>query len=212
VSAANRFHLFVSGLTIACMTWILIKLLECFPNYTQGNYIVKMTIGFFVSAGFYKLLATFYRFVLNRSELARRFTYGPDYVDGTWVGRYTAGSETRLTVEHFEQTLDGLVVRGYAFTQSDSTPVSDWTSKAATINASRGELTFSYNCNHTKDNTTFQGLADFKFERHHPTKPPQILEGYSADLNSHLGRFPNRERLLSRKQAPLPEAWAEAKK
>jgi len=52
VSAANRFHFFVSGLTIACMNWILIKLIKRFPDYTRGNHIMKVTIGFLVSVGF----------------------------------------------------------------------------------------------------------------------------------------------------------------
>jgi hypothetical protein len=213
MSAANRFHLIVSTLTIATMYWLVNQLPLWFPDVKNVNPVWQAILAVPTTVVFYKAVAFVYRLILNHWELAKKFTFGPEYVQGTWIGRYSnSAKELRLTVEHFEQTIDGLVVRGYAFTDQSATPVVDWTSKAASVNASLGELTFSYNCNNNENNTKFEGLADFKFERKHASSAPEFLNGYSADLIGTHGRFPNRERLMSRKHEPLPKAWAEAKK
>jgi hypothetical protein len=128
---------------------------------------------------------------------------GAAYIEGTWIGCYkTPKNENRLTVEHFEQTLDGIAIKGYAFTEGSDKPIVDWTSKAASVDGSLGVLTYSYTCNSAAEKTSFEGIADFKFERAHTRKPPKYLNGYSADLIDGI-RSGNRERLLSREQIDL---------
>lgn len=211
MSPANRFHLFVATLTVGFMYWLLGHLSAWFPSTDALGSWQKAAIAYISSAGFYQLSATGLRYVLDHSKLARQWTLGAAYIEGTWIGCYkTPGNENRLTVEHFEQTLDGIAIKGYAFTEGSDRPVVDWTSRAAAVDGSLGVLTYSYTCNQATDKTSFEGIADFKFERAQTRKPPQYLNGYSADLIDGI-RAGNRESLLSREQVDLPTAWKRAK-
>lgn len=212
MSPANKFHLFVATMTIGFMYWVITKLELWFPHPNGLPPVWRGAIAYLSASGVYGHLATALRYALHRFQFARRIILGPEYVEGTWVGFYKTGNnETRLTVEHFEQSIDGVTIKGYAFTENSDEPIEDWTSKSVSMNAVVGELTYSYNCSRVADNTTFQGQADFKFERQNPRKPPEFLNGYSADFPTSGKKCPNREKKVSVKQLALPVAWAKAK-
>lgn len=50
----------------------------------------------------------------------------------------TKTGEELYTVEHFEQTLDGLTIRGQASAATNNTPRFKWTSKACSIDGASG--------------------------------------------------------------------------
>jgi hypothetical protein len=86
-----------------------------------------------------------------------------------------------FTVEHFEQTLETVTVRGIAY-RGDGSPYAHWTSIAVSIDAAAGTLTYTYNCDVYARTSSFQGVAVFPFERETPRDAPTTIDGYSADL------------------------------
>jgi hypothetical protein len=212
MSPANKFHGSVSVFTVGSVYWIMAYVSTWLPPVEGLPTWEKAIIAYITSAAVYQLTATGLRGLLDRWRWAREWTLGAAYVEGTWIGCYkTAANENRITVEHFEQTLDRLTIRGYAFTENSNSPIIDWTSKAASVDESLGMLTFSYSCDiRTTPPQQFEGIANFKFERTNTKTPPEWMNGYSADLTD--GVFsPNREHLLSREQVDLPTAWKKTK-
>src|SRR2546421_738684 len=144
MSPANRFHIFVATLTITSMYWFLTRLSELVPNPDSLSPWQRAAIAYVSSAAFYQLCALGLRYVLDRWIWARGKVFGPDFVRGTWAGCYkTPQGENRITIEHIEQTLDGIIITGYAFTEQTDRPIIMWTSKAAAVNSNDGVLTYS---------------------------------------------------------------------
>jgi len=145
-----------------------------------------------LSLGIYKFLAIVLLGFSRRLKFVKRHLLGASYVNGTWVGKFkTADSSFAYTVEHFEQTLSSLKVRGQAFRESGES-YAQWNSESETIDEHSGLLTYTYNCDKTSEKGSFQGVCVFQFERDDETCGPTQMRGYSADLADGV-RTENRE-------------------
>ncbi len=209
MSASSRFHWFVTTTTITIMYWVLYYLAKKFPSPSSLDVYSKTVIVYLGSVAFYQLIASGLRWLFDHVRWVRRKVLGPEYVEGTWIGSFAdRGGKKQFTVEHFEQTLDGLVIRGYA--QSEANVFyAQWTSKSVAVDAEKGTLTYSYDCDLTASKG--QGLAIFTFQRKHFRKPPFGLVGYSADLVDGVGSH-NDEYKLSDAQVNVTEAFEAAEK
>jgi hypothetical protein len=211
IPSSNKFHLFVSTTTIAAMYWIITHLSSRFPHLEKVSLQYRLLIIYLGSAGFYQLLALGLSWLYEHNRLLRRLVLGPEYVEGTWIGCYrNPQGQKKFTVEHFDQTLDGVVIRGYAF-NDDDTEYGKWLSTSVSINAAQGVLTYSYDCQIFAAKNGFQGLAVFTFIRKRPGSPPRGMSGYSADLVDGI-RSPNGEVKYSHKQVDWLAALQAAKK
>jgi hypothetical protein len=132
-------------------------------------------------------------------------------VNGTWVGKFHSSSRgTIYTVEHFEQTLSSLKIRGQAFDAS-GVRYALWFSISSNIDEASGLVSYTYNCDKDADKGSFQGVAVFYFERPDERSAPLYMAGYSADLIDGQ-RTENRERKISEDLLPFEAALIEAKK
>jgi hypothetical protein len=214
MSPAARLHGTISTFTIGTVYWILLHLSAILPSVASLQPWQKAIVAYVTSAAVYGFAAAALRFVLDRWQQSRQWFLGASYVEGTWIGCYkTKAGEKRYSVEHFEQTLDGLTIRGQASDDTNGTPIFTWTSKASSVDADTGTLTFSYTITDLTKTPPlpFEGIANFTFERPNTKTPPQKINGYSADL-SDMTIYPNREILLSRQKVDMVEAWNEAKR
>lgn len=213
IPASNKFHLFVSTTTIAAMYWIIVHLSARFPHVEKVSVYYRAIIVYLGSAGFYQLVALGLSWLYEHFRLLRRLVLGPEYVEGTWIGCYrNERGDKKFTVEHFDQTLDGVVVRGHAYNDdANNTEHATWISTSVAVNAAQGLLTYSYDCDSAGATNRFQGLAVFTFVRKRPGSPPKSLSGYSADLVDGV-RSTNIEMKHSHKQVDLQTALLAAKK
>ena len=210
MSATYKFHLFVSTLTVTIMFSVIVFILPRFEPTKDLNSFYKLTIGFLGSVGTYKSLASILLGLFDRFIFIRRRFLGPEYIEGTWVGCYEfSEGQRRFTVEYFEQTLDKVIVRGQAFTE-EGEPYGQWLSRAVTVNAEQGTLIYAYDCDIHSDNTSFQGIAIFHFERKTKRKPPSVLNGFSADVIDGV-RSANREHKIGDTEIGMKEAFEKAK-
>lgn len=222
MDAGTKFHGLVTTLTVLVMYAVMVYVVPRVPAVQQalsspaGSHAEKavaLAAGGLGSVGVYQTIAAALRWLFNRLRWVRRLVLGPAYLEGTWIGRYledvNGTDEKRWTVEHFEQTLEGLVIRGYSF-DANGKEVANWASQATLIEAERGKLTYSYTCK-KHPNKEFSGLAEFNFQRPSVFKAPTELNGFAADLTDGL-RDQNRERKLSNEQVDVKAAFESAKK
>jgi hypothetical protein len=196
MSIANRFHLFVSSCTVTLMYLALLHVVPTLKATALLPPYGEVAFAFVGTVGCYLLLARILRVFFDRLRLARKLLLGAEYVEGTWIGCFTTPTgEKKYTIEHFEQTLDGVVIRGEALTPN-GVQYAQWVSIAVSIDAINGILTYTYQCDVHSRNAPFQGIAVFQLERANSRKPPHALSGYSADLIDGV-RSGNREYKLS---------------
>src|ERR1700733_13844427 len=113
MSPTAKFHLMISTFTIGTVYWILLYVSKFIPPIDTLSPWQKAVVAYITSAAAYKLFAAGLRWILDRWRLSREWFLGAAYLEGTWIGCYrTKAGEKLYTVEHFEQTLDGLTIRG----------------------------------------------------------------------------------------------------
>jgi hypothetical protein len=210
MSISNRFHLFVASTTIAMAYWISTRVTITVSSWTTLTPIAKLAGAYVGSAAFYQFIATLLRWIFDHVRILRKLIFGNEFLEGTWIGAYGQSTGKRFTVEHFEQTVDGIVIRGYAFTDADAL-YAKWTSRSVSFDPNSGSLTYSYDCDILGDKTSHQGIAFFSVQRTSTRKAASGMNGYSADLVDG-SRSTNLELKLSDKQVDLAEARGAAKK
>jgi hypothetical protein len=213
MSPTAKFHGTISTFTIGTVYCILLHLSAILPPVDSLRPWQKAIVAYVTSGAVYGLAATGLRYVLDRWRRSRQWFLGPSYLEGTWIGSYrTKAGEKLYTVEHFEQSLDGLTIRGQSSSAADRTPRFKWTSKACSIDETAGALTYSYTCTDLAaiPASPFEGIANFTFQRQNTKAPPEKIDGYSADLTD-MTIYPNHEFLFTREQMDLAEAWELAK-
>lgn len=205
-----RFHSYVTAATVTVMYFAIQKLLPLLQLDSNVDSFLKPIGTLFLSIGVYKLLATSLLGVARKMKFVKRHLLGASYLNGTWVGKFTsADSSVVYTVEHFEQTLSSLKVRGQAFRDSGQS-YAQWNSESETIDEISGLLTYTYNCDKTSDKGSFQGVCVFQFERDDKTCGPNRMRGYSADLVDGI-RTENNESKISENLVPFAEALRAAR-
>jgi len=171
--------------------------------------LIELALTAFATVGVYKLLAALLISFSDRVPFLKRFIFGPVYMEGTWIGRFDTPTGQKFTVEHFEQKLNGIVIRGWASNENGSR-YAEWTSIAASVDAERGLLTYTYDCDILCRNTKQQGIGVFQFERSAHWRAPTSMTGYSADLIDGE-RSENHEFKIEDKLMDLNSAMAKAR-
>jgi uncharacterized protein (DUF433 family) len=195
----TRFHSLVVGCTVAIMFIVLsavIPLLESIHLPLGIKISLGPAIAFLTSAATYQTVTKIFIALLRHSPWLKQKILGPFYVEGTWAG-YLIDTDRKLyyVIEHFEQELTSLVIKGGAYTATGEL-VWRWQADATNINGQSGTLTYAFTCDPLDDGTVHQGLAVFDFKRQRSTAPPYAIEGYAADvLNGR--RMPSNEKKAS---------------
>ncbi len=215
----ERFNLAVTTITVAIMFLVLeyvapmlqspavmVKFLIWLPflSVDQIALALKIAITALISVGTYKIISRLLAILFDKIPLLKRYIFGPSYVEGTWIGRfYDSKQAPKITVEHFIQSLGGIVIRGWAFNDDGST-YADWSSDTVSVDARTGNIRYTYDCDVMFKNTRQQGIGSFKVTESGLFKNPTAIKGYSADLTDGT-RSENTESNISRSLI-VPEA------
>lgn len=207
----HRFHSYVTAATVLVMFYFIKHIIPLLTFSPFIEDVVKPAVSLLASVGVYKLLAGLLLQIAKRWKWVKRLLLGAIYMNGTWVGKFRSMTgETIHTVEHFEQTLSSLKIRGQAFNASGRS-YAYWNSVSETIDEASGILSYTYNCDKNSDKSSFQGIGVFHFERSDEGCAPSRIRGYSADLIDGQ-RTENREKKISEDLIPFEAALLEAKK
>jgi hypothetical protein len=223
MTAVQRLGISVSTLTVVVMYAILRYLLPALQNspaaisrylpFLSNNQVTELSavlVTALAAAGTYKLLASILLRWADRWSPIKSAIFGASYLEGTWIGQFQSGSGPKLTVEHFEQKLSGIVIRGLAENE-DASPYASWISDAVSVDRERGRLVYNYNCDLFGSKASHQGIGVFQFERLASWKAPFAIIGYAADLPNG-DRSANHEYKISDKLLPTAEAFEQARK
>lgn len=206
----HRFHSYVTTATVLVMFYFIKHVVPLLTISPVVDEFLKPAVSLLTSVGIYKLLAGLLLTTARRLKCVKRFMLGASYMNGTWIGSFqTESGETIHTVEHFEQTISSLKIRGQAFNSSGSS-YAYWNSVSETIDEVSGLLSYTYNCNKNSEKGSFQGVGVFHFERSDESCAPSKIRGYSADLVDGL-RTENRERKVSEELISFEEALLAAR-
>lgn len=139
--------------------------------------------GLVLSVGVYRLLSLGLRWLMERSTWVSRKVLGPHYVHGTWIGWFEGHTkEKRYMVEHFVQDLDSLVITGRSY-DSDLREHGYWESEAASVNARKGKLVFTYKFDVLTRQSSLVGIHTSLLSRRSAHSAPVALSGFAHDLN-----------------------------
>ena len=172
---------------------------------------ISLVIGLVGSGAIYTSLAKLLDTVLNSNRFAKKLLFGKDDLQGTWVGCYVdRGGQNVYTVEHFEQSLDELRIKGKGFSENGEVR-GEWDSIAATVDTDSKKLIYAYTCDRYHEASQFQGVCVFGLERPTSTKPPMAIHGYSADLTENAKKVENRQCRIDFEFMDMKEAFEAAK-
>lgn len=180
-SRYNAFIITVSTFCIFCF-W---KSINNNQEVLKGFLSISI-LALLLSYGTYEVVIHLINFFAIRIPMIKRLIMGNEYLDGKWVGYYFGASDKlRYIIESFEQSLDGIVIRGCSFDE-DFKLHSSWVSDAISINPCTGKLTYTYLVAGCKENYSGTGIADFSFIRARGNSITYEILGYSFDM--HIGQ------------------------
>ncbi|MBI6709799.1 hypothetical protein [Pseudomonas syringae] len=183
MSPEHKFHSHVTTATVLLMFYTIKYISPQLIFSPEVDRYIQPVAIFISTVGIYKLIANMILSLANRWDWVKRWLLGAHYLGGTWVGSFkSASGETIRTVEHFEQSLSTLKIRGQAFDEHGES-YALWHSVSENIDTNSGLLTYTYNCDKDSDKASFQGIGVFHFQRNDASSAPTIIRGYSADLS-----------------------------
>ena len=152
-----RFSSIVTTATIFVMWTAFVKLLPLLQVANTNSKLAGALITVITSAAVYRTFAALLAWGLGKFVLLKSFVFGPYFMHGTWVGCFRgSGGDVRFLVEHFEQDIHSLLIRGRSYFASGEVHA-NWTSEAATVDADRGRLIYTYSCDTMERAVTLQG-------------------------------------------------------
>jgi hypothetical protein len=211
ISPEHRLHSYVTAATIMVMFYFIQHIVPLLTFSPGIDKLLKPGVSLLASVGVYKLFAGLLLSTSRRWKPLKRWFLGPRYLNGTWVGMFRAADGSCIyTVEHFEQSLSSLQIRGEAFLETGET-YAEWRSVSETIAEDAGLVTYTYTCDKDSEKGSFQGVCVFNFVRPDERSITTEMKGYSADLTDGE-RTRNRERKISENLLAFAQALLEAKK
>lgn len=198
-------------LAILLSLWIIALDMKEIMNLHIGIKIIGALISALSSIGIYRILISLLSLLLENILCFKKWVYGADYLEGTWIGFYIgAKGLVRYMIEEYEQGLDGLIIRGKSFDENLKYHTS-WVSTSSNVDSISGRVSFMYETYSIKDDKNNNGIAFFNFERENRNDPPTMLIGFSSDLFLAGKRLPAIEIKLDKKVS-MKQALDEAVK
>jgi|GEM_PF-920263 len=211
MSPEGRFHSLVVTITVSLMFLGTVVFLPFIQASHLPGKIVAWQVALLASSGTYNLVAKGLKQLLRGVRKVKQWILGPSYLEGTWIGYFTDQHHCPYyVIEHFEQDLMNLIIRGVAYYENGET-YAQWSSTTTNIDVHPGMLIYSYTCDVYQSKMSHQGIAVFNLWRNSVTKPPYRIEGYTADLVNNV-RTSSREKKLSTDFIETQKALGEAKR
>ena len=210
MSPEHKFNAYIVTATVSVMYVVITKLI---PQVSSFSWIPNGLITIASTVGTYHVFSKGLGYLARKSNRIKKHFLGASFLQGTWAGSFTDNGEKIITIEHFEQSLSGLKIRGQAFSPNGTT-YAQWLSTAASVNSADGTLTYTYESDSYSDNPhSFKGIGFFQFDRESEYHAPIKIHGYSADLNGQAAeRSENRETKIDDALLKMEVALDAAKK
>lgn len=178
-----KFQTVVTSITVSIMYIFITKLLpklNALDNFIMGDELVTL-LG---SIGLYKLLALGVTWIAKKWPWFMKKLLGSYFVGGTWTGYVkTKTGQPRIIVEHYEQTLSDLVIRGQSY-KLDGELNATWYTNTAQVDARKGILHCFYSVNVLRKHYLVESIGFLQFDREGIDDGPKRMSGYSLDSDA----------------------------
>ena len=183
MSPSAKFNALLSSATVFAMFLLVLYGVPFLKGLGAGHPLIISVSGLVLSAGVYRLLSLVLRWLMERSTWVSRRVLGPHFVNGTWVGWFEGhAKEKRYMVEHFVQDMDSLVITGRSY-DSALREHGYWESEAASVDARKGKLIFTYKFDVLTRQSSLFGIHTSFLSRSSAHSAPAALSGFAHDLN-----------------------------
>lgn len=184
MSPETRFHSYILSATVAVMAILAFKVVPLLGQ--NPDWALASSVGFISSLGLYRILAVALTALANKWTWLLKLVLGPRFLRGTWIGRLrTKTGQLRLVVEHYDQTLSSLVIRGQSFKPSRELDAT-WHTQAAQIDERNGVLYLFYSTNVVAKHYPVEGIGCLEFDRADSNVAPIGMSGYSIDSDAGI--------------------------
>jgi hypothetical protein len=182
-----RFHSTIVVLTIAVMYILITRFAQQVDTSPQNQSLwLWLLLSAASSLGFYRALTIVIGWVIEHSEVAMRLVMGPYFVRGTWIGiLWTKTRKPRVVVEHYDQTLASLSVRGQSF-KPDGELNAAWYTHSAQIQPEKGLIHCFYGVNVPRKLYEVEGIGVLQFDRPSSGGGPRAMTGYGLDTDAGM--------------------------
>jgi hypothetical protein len=186
MTAEGKFHAYVTTATVALMfvvlTWI-VPWLQAQPIAVQA---IAAGVALLATRGIYDSLAAILHHLAQRSLTLKQWLLGPAYLHGTWVGSLIGkGGDMRIIVEHYDQDLAELVVRGRSYTEAGD-PHAEWHTLATRVQPKEGLLFCFYLTRIYSHATPAEGVGRYQFVPGKGSHGPIGLSGHVVDTDNGI--------------------------
>ena len=173
--------------------------------------VTEAAVALFASTGLYETLHSVLVWGIVKQPCLKRFWFGGDYLEDTWVGFYEDSANERfLLIENFEQDFEGITVKGQSFDDTGAQRA-QWESAPVDFDQRKGTLSYHYTCHIMSAKVIEQGVTAFHIERDGHKGRAERLRGYSTD-SPDGNRSPSWEKQLQGRNIALATALDEAKR
>ena len=179
-------------ISFAISTTIMLYISNYLNSMNTKLWIINILITMVASTTFYKLLYRLIFYFCKKSRILKEFILGSYYFEGLWIGYCYDQNGIEYYYESFEQTLEGLVIKGHGFNQHKEF-VSDWTIINPNINISESKFTYYYELNEVNNDDIVLGYSrsTIVWDTHNHA---YRLEGFAFDRLSN-----NKQVFISRR-------------
>ncbi len=171
----------------------------------KENLFFGIPLSAVISLGTYRLVLKLVEVVILKISLIKKWIYGNTYLEGKWIGFYIGVDEKpRFYLEYYEQDLEGVLIRGWAYNEN-GTFKGTWVTDKVYINKQKGTITYTYETDMINSTNRNQGLASFDFVRNNKKQAPSKMIGFSSDIfmSKKLKSF---ERKLNKEEIKLDDS------
>lgn len=209
-----RYHSVILSATITVMYSAFASaptILGAGKTSSGVGIVLGLLLGLLLSLFIYKITSMLLNTSMIHFYFIKRLVLGNECMHGTWIGVFIGNnSDKRIYVEHFEQDLESLIIRGTGYTESGEL-FAQWISEPVNINNKKGKLVYTYTSDVIYRQETSQGLGVFQFVRLNMNRPPIELKGYVVDLDKGK-RLKSEETKISPDLLPPDKALDMARK
>lgn len=191
MNALNKYRELIFTIFTAIMyfVWNYVDL------FNSEKWYVITIFPVITSYGTYKLLLKLVELLANNCQSFKKLVFASEYLEGMWIGCFIGkDGNPQYFVETFEQDFNGLIIRGRNYYKNGSFK-GTWVSEKVSINAEKGELSYTYITDMINNTYSNRGFGDFSFIRKSPNKAPNKLIGFTTDLFNNKKCFAIEERV-----------------
>jgi hypothetical protein len=203
-----RFHSIVISITTAIVFLVWLGLNAVIIRFP----FTAVVLSGLISIGLYRTLTLLFLSLFRNFGFVKKFILGPRYMEGVWAGFFIGHkNKVRFFFEIFEQNLSRTIIRGRVF-RADGSFHGSWIAEDATIDPTRGKLTYHYKTDAIGNTFINPGIGSFDIDRPAGHKAPEKLFGFSSDLFNPHKLVAFEEKILASTMIESAEAFKMAKR